>query len=313
MVPAPSATATGITDDLLECNICTDVVYRPITLPCCGVTLCEHCARAHLAKQMTQAGVCLCPGGCNTKISPRLPAVSKMMQSIVEEVMSEEDLQRRREEAEEGNEPLPEGFLPWQEVAANKDLMSGDSMLAAFGTPGVIVGAAADNRIRVKFDERLDSSDLCVDVLPGELRVQLPPSCGVRIGQRVVATGDLQAGERMLVRFSTKGTAMAVAHEGRILVAFDEGADGNGAQRINVLPQEIAACRKLAGGFEVGDPVRSKQELRAGDRLLVKAGTSGVVVNEYSASRVSVRFDELEEGVEGLINVSPGEIERATS
>jgi len=311
MVPAPSAQAASITDDLLECAICTDVVYRPVTLPCCGVSICQHCARAHLCKQLTHSGVCLCPGGCNTKISPRLPAVSKMLQNIVEEVVSEEDLARRREEAEEGVEPLPEGFQPWQEVAANKDLLSGDSMLAAFGTPGVIVGPAADNRIRVKFDERLDGSDLCVDVLPDELTQQLPPSCGVRVGQRVVATADLQAGERVLVRFSTKGTAMSVAHEGRVLVAFDEGADGNGVQRINVLPHEIAACRKLAGGFQVGEKVRSKQELRSGERLLVKAGTSGVVVNEYSASRVSVRFDELEEGVEGLINVCPGEIEQA--
>eukprot|EP00403_Amphidinium_massartii_P005471 CAMPEP_0178373142 /NCGR_PEP_ID=MMETSP0689_2-20121128/1712_1 /TAXON_ID=160604 /ORGANISM="Amphidinium massartii, Strain CS-259" /LENGTH=252 /DNA_ID=CAMNT_0019993079 /DNA_START=137 /DNA_END=896 /DNA_ORIENTATION=+ len=226
-----------------------------------------------------------------------------------EAVVSPEDLQRRKEEAEEEAEELPEGFHMWQEVVASQDLNVGDQMIAAFGTPGVIIGKAHESRIRVKFDERLDGCHFCVDASAVELMPQLPASCGVAIGQRVFASVDLFVGASLVVRSGTRGTPLSSAHEGRIQVAFDERADGRD-QSLNVLPHEIQPLRKLAGCFEVGDKVKTRQDLKAGDRLLVKAGTNGVVVNEYSPSRVNVKFDETEPGVEGMINVTPSEIER---
>ena len=99
----------------------------------------------------------------------------------------------RRNASKEDEEILVGGFKPWQEVvAATAEMKSSvtGKVMVAFGGKGLIIERMQGNedRITVKFDERLDGLEFCVNALPRELMPQLPPGFGVSIGQRLSGT-----------------------------------------------------------------------------------------------------------------------------
>lgn len=237
-----------------------------------------------------------------------------MLESIIAALRPEELEERKRDAAEIDAEDvgdrdmIPGGFAVWQEVAASRDLMVGDRIMATFGTKGVVVmRGIGENRLRVNFDELLDNSDLCLNVTPAEIVAQLPQAWHICIGQRVVAAQDLMFGPEVGVRFGVKGTVLAQHGPDRICVSFDERVDGT-RTGVNVLPAEIRPHCRLPGGFDYGQSVFAANDLFANEVLLVLKGTHGVIRDKYSYTRISIKFDVRQDGLRHWLNVTPGEI-----
>lgn len=225
-----------------------------------------------------------------------------------------QQLEERRQEVEEIVEadaeeaaPMPPGFTPFQEVCAKFDLRCGDARLVAFGTSGIVVEAAmvGGGRITVKFDQRADGDERCVDVMPYEIVPQLPAALGLRIGEEVVAAMDLMIGDEVVVRFGAAGTLLRSAEEeGRLTVRFE----GCRLNELNVQRFEIERRRKLPGGFEVAQVVAAAHDLMSNSTLLVRSGGRGVVLGFYDDARVNVMFDSRADGQSIPVNVMPSEI-----
>ena len=198
----------------------------------------------------------------------------------------------------------------WQEVVAVSDLRTSGTILVAGAVGGIVVGQLNGDRIVVKFDERADGHSTCVNVLPSEITLQLSPTCGFRIGQRVVAVRDLMFGTVVGVRHGICGVVTGRSRDRRITVSFDERADRS-SNGVNVVPSEIQPCRPLPGGFRIAQRVVASRDLFANDHLLVQAGTSGVVMCLYSETRVTVTFAGRADGSTHPVNVTAGEIQAA--
>jgi len=306
MVP----TGGNLPEDTFDCSICADLVLDPVTLPCCGQTFCRECLQCLLVTTAKNECTPRCPG-CNERISFRLPASSRLVQRAIE-AWTPDELRRRQQEALEaqaGCETAPD-FVPGQEVAASQELRTGASIVAAFGSKGVVVSTQVrQGRITVKFDERVDGKESCLHVTPNQIMAQMPASAGTCVGQRVMASLDLIAGSTLLARFGAQGTVMgrSASASDRITVQFDAREDGS-PRPVDVLPFEIQPFQALAGGFWPAEHVYSARDLSTESRLLVKAGTSGVIRSRYSDTRLSVKFATREDGSEALVNVFPKDL-----
>jgi hypothetical protein len=229
-------------------------------------------------------------------------------------------LERRKKEEEEHRDgegcedSCYGGFKAWEEVAANRDVIFGTKLGVRQGTPGIVVGNFSDgHHVTVRFDEREDGSELCVNVLPEALMTPLPG--GFRLGQRVVALYDLMLHDEIGVRLGTGGAIVGRLGEDRLMVLFDERLDReagaspeNGGGPVSVSFREVAPQRLLAGGFRIAQQVQSAMDLIVGDRVVVPAGMRGVVLAEFSDTRLTVAFGPPEDGGQSCFNVLPLEI-----
>jgi len=307
MVPPPS---DGLPEDTLECGICRELLLDPVTLSCCGKSFCLDCLR-QLLLASKEIGVARCPAGCGGQVPFRLPPRSYTLQRCIEALEPEKLERRRREAAEDGaagDEDLPGGFKPWEEVAAMMDLEMAGATVVKEGTPGVVLDSTRPSRVTVLFDERCDFRRSALHVMPFEIGRQLPPRCGVRLRQPVVAAMDLYSGDRLLTTLGTRGIALCVAGEDRIRVKFDWRADGSD-MCVNVCYCEVRPHRKLLGGYDVGQRVAAVGDLFAEAALLVRSGTAGSVLSEYSDARLTVAFDERADGRPSSVNVLLHEIQ----
>lgn len=218
----------------------------------------------------------------------------------------------REEEEEEATDDIClGGFKAWQEVAANRDVIFGSRIGVKQGTPGIIIGNFTDgSHVTVKFDEREDGSELCVNLLPEALMTPLPG--GFRLGQRVVALYDLLLNEEIGVRVGTSGVIVGRLGEGdRLMVLFDLRVDKGEVPEgpVSVSFREVTAQRPLIGGFGIAQRVQSAMELVVGTQVVAQAGARGVVLAEFSDTRLTVAFDApAESGGRVCFNVLPLEI-----
>jgi len=320
--PTASFSPTMVDDEavkeLFGCGCCSEILYDPVTLQCCGKSFCRGCLRQWISTSVHTTGVPRCPAGCTKKVPFRLPARAHTIQALMEALLSAEDLQKRKEECEEeglflppiasgssgdrardaegarvspAETPVMGGLTAWREVVAANDIMFADKLGVKRGMPGVLIGNFGDDRhVIVKFDEREDESDLCVNVLPEDLMDPLP--AGIRLGQRVVSVYDLLLGDGVIgVKLGTAGVVMGRHGDNRVTVQFDERQDG-GAGQVSVLHSEIQAQRLLVGGFTFGQRVVAALDLVVGTRMVVQAGITGTIVAEYSETRITVQFDK---------------------
>mmetsp|Transcript_6722 Transcript_6722/g.16680 ORF Transcript_6722/g.16680 Transcript_6722/m.16680 type:complete len:390 (-) Transcript_6722:243-1412(-) len=295
--------------DLFGCGICNDIMLDATTLVCCGKSFCRGCLRQWIRTSVHSAGVPRCPGGCCSKMPIRLPARSHALTRAMEQLVPEAYEERRRQEEEEadtGEELCYGGFKAWQEVAAARDVIFGSKIGVRQGTPGVLIGNFTDGcHVTVRFDHREDDSELCVNVLPEALMDPLPG--GFRLGQRVVALFDLLLNEKIGVKLGTAGTVVGRLGEDRLMICFDERLDaGEGTVSVNF--REVTLQRLLVGGFKISQKVQSAMDLVVGSKVVVKAGTLGVVLAEFSETRLTVSFDQAEGGSQSCFNVLPVEI-----
>jgi hypothetical protein len=221
-------------------------------------------------------------------------------------------LEQRKREAEEdevAGEACPGGVKAWQEVAANRDIIFGTRLGIRQGTPGVVIGPFTDGcHVTVKFDEQEDGSELCVNVLPEALMAPLPG--GFRLGQRVVALFHLMINDAIGVLMGTGGVIVGGHGGNRLTVLFDARMDGRLGPEypVSVGFREVIAQRPLVGGFRIAQSVQSAMDLIVGNRVVVRAGTRGSVVNEFSDTRLTVAFDISDADGHSCFNVLPVEI-----
>jgi len=312
-----------VPEDTYDCGICADLILDPVTLPCCGNSFCRKCLQTCITTSAKSIGsMPRCPSGCGEKLPVRLPATSRILQRAVEAMRIREaqghvqDIEEQQH-TELGNDPsvtMPRGIVSWQEVAAAHDLMIGDLLVANHGAKAVVIsGDIVPDRVTVRFDNPMDGVDRFIHVAHHEIVPQLPKKAGVCIGQRVVATGDLHVGDLCIVRLGMQGTVLRQSpciEELRVTVQFDEREDGDTAT-VEVMPHEITPLQVMPGGFLPGHRVRASRDLKADERLLVKAGVDGVIIAPYSDSRLTVRFSSMEGHNGPLVNVKADEILRA--
>jgi len=294
----------------------------PTTLPCCGKSFCRGCLRRWIRTSVHTAGVPRCPGGCTAKLPVRLPARSQTLRDAIEQLLPRA-LARRQEEAREDEavdgEVCYGSLQEFQEVAANRDIIFGSRLGVRQGTPGIVIGNFSDGlHVTVRFDEREDGSELCVNVLPEALMAPLPG--GFRLGQRVAALYDLLLNDELGVRLGTIGTIVGRLGDvpDRLLVLFDARVDGRTSYSdgpVSVSFREVQLHRPLVGGFFIAQRVQSAMNLIVGDRVVVRAGTCGSVLAEFSDTRLTVTFDcptdandASGSGHNGCFNVLPMEI-----
>lgn len=329
MAPLTSATTTSgscgfplqdlaILDDIFECSICADLILEPLTLSCCGKSFCRSCLRNCLEMGAKQEFVPSCPSGCGNKMPLPLPAVNHMLQQVIQ-VLRPQDLARRRKERDESSDEIAtpygvlvsSGFEIGQEVAAAHQLHIKHRTVAHLGSRAVVLaGDLVAGRITVKFHERLDGRSECVHVLPLQIVPQLPASCGVSVGQRVLAAMNLYVGSTAIVWRGTEGVVECLTPdmlELRLTVQFSQRADGS-SSKVNVTPMEITPFCILAGGFWPMQKVQAATDLYAGGKKIVRAGIPGIICARFSETRFSVKFDDREDGSDAMVNVTPEEV-----
>jgi hypothetical protein len=227
----------------------------------------------------------------------------------MEQLIPERVASRREEEEDDkivDDDVCRGGFRVWQEVVAARDIIFGDSVGVRRGTHGILVGNFTDAvHVTVRFDEREDQSELCVNVLPEALIEPLPG--GFRLGQRIVALFDLTLHGVIGVRLGTVGTIVGPLPDDRLMVSFDERWD-NGEGTVSVSFREVTVQRPLVGGFRISQQVQASLNLVVGNKTVVKAGTRGTVLSEFSDTRLTVVFERSEEGTQACFNVMPLEI-----
>jgi len=78
---------------------------------------------------------------------------------------------------------------------------------------------------------------------------------------------------------------------------------------VSVSFREVTTQRPLIGGFTIAQRVQSAMELVVGSHVVAKAGTRGVVLAEFSDTRLTVAFEAPEDGGgQNCFNVLPLEI-----
>jgi len=314
----PAAVAPGTAPlqamaPLFLCGICDDLMLDPTTLGCCGKSFCRGCLRQWIRTSVHTAGIPRCPAGCTAKLPIRLPARSHALRTAIEQ-LAPVRLEQRKKEAEEEEAALEEevchgGFRPWQEIVANRDIIFCTNLGVRQGTPGMVIGNFGDGfHLTVKFDEREDGSELCVVVLPEALMAPLPG--GFRLGRRVVALYELMLNGVVGVRLGTGGVVVGRVSEDRLMVLFDARVDtGTGpGGPVSVSYREVGVQRPLVGGFSIAQEVQSAMDLVVGNQVVVRAGTRGSVLAEFSDTRLTVLFDSSEDGGQSCFNVLPMEV-----
>jgi len=307
------APADSDEDALWPCMLCANILLDPVTLPCCGQSFCQQCVRGWVSKQCSTMNKVRCPyAGCTKEISCRLPPVSCVLRDALDALARVQIEHRRQEEAEEAGAEAADayfGFSKWQEVAASRDLYIGDSIVVAYATSGIVIDRHGEDRLKVKFDERLVGQG-ALNVTPQEICAQLPSYVGFAVGQRVAASQDLIIGQRVVVPFAAQGTVLRAFGEDRLTVRFDDHS-ANNSNLFNVTFKEVQPYREYVGGFRIGDRVRASKDLYAEATLLIYAGALGIVQAEYSDTRLTVRFEQHEDGrSHRSINLTPSEVER---
>lgn len=226
------------------------------------------------------------------------------------ELLIPKEIERRWQQELEDTESNDEntclgGFKAWQDIQASRDIAFEDSIGVRQGTSGVVIGNFVDGyHVTVKFDKREDDSELCVNVLPEALMVPLPGN--FRLGQRVAAAFNLMVGDSIGVRLGSGGQVVGPVGKDRLAVLFDERLD-SGSGTVSVNCREVLPMRKLVGGFSLVQDVQAAMDLVVASRVVVKVGTRGVVVGEYSDTRLTVSFNS-PNGENTSFNVIPLEI-----
>jgi hypothetical protein len=242
-----------------------------------------------------------------------LPARSQALRNAIEQLLPKRLAQIQQEEEEDSPDTDEDachgGFRAWQEVAANRDVMFGRRLGVRQGTPGIVIGNFADgSHVTVRFDEREDGSELCVNVLPEALMHPLPGA--FRLMQRVVALYDLVLNDEIGVTLGTGGVVVGQLGKDRLMVLFDTRVDSGTSPEgpVSVSFKEVTVQRLLVGGFSIAQRVQASMDLVVGNKVVVKAGTRGAVLAEFSDTRLTVAFDPPEEGGQSCFNVLPLEI-----
>eukprot|EP00440_Ansanella_granifera_P000080 gb/GFBE01000087.1/.p1 GENE.gb/GFBE01000087.1/~~gb/GFBE01000087.1/.p1 ORF type:complete len:482 (+),score=90.92 gb/GFBE01000087.1/:1-1446(+) len=300
------------------CGICEDLMLEPTTLVCCGQSFCRACLQRWTKTNAQSGGVPRCPGGCGQRVPFRLPKHSIALRKAMEQLLPEQVALRIQEAAqaveEEGAEDVcPGGFKAWQEIVANRDILYGNRSIVRQGSSGIVVGGCADGaHVTVKFDEREDGSELCVNLMPEAVMPPLPG--GFRLRQKVVAIFDLVLSSDMKVQLGSVGSVIGSLGEDRVTVLFEPPAVQAEEQRtfpefpVSVSIREVAAQRPLVGGFSIAQKVQSAMPLVVGSQVVVQAGCRGIVLGEYSESRLTVVFETSDDGAQSCLNVLPIEL-----
>jgi hypothetical protein len=217
------------------------------------------------------------------------------------EQLAPQTFARRKEEdaedAEEEEKTCRGGFTPWQTIAAAQDISFGNMVGVSQGTPGIIICNSTDgHHLTVKFEYREDASELCVDVLPGHLMLPLPGN--FRINQKVMACIDLHHSGNVLIRVGTPGVVCGPAPHisDHLHVRFEDRIDAVEAPEgfLAVHHSMILPYRLLVGGFSLGQRIQSNRDIIINDQLFVTIGTPGVIIGEYSDTRLTVAFETTE-------------------
>jgi hypothetical protein len=125
-----------------------------------------------------------------------------------------------------------------------------------------------------------------------------------------VALYDLVLNDEIGVTLGTGGVVVGQLGEDRLMVLFDTRVDSGAAPEgpVSVSFKEVTVQRLLVGGFSIAQRVQSSMDLVVGNKVVVKAGTRGAVLAEFSDTRLTVAFDPPEEGGQSCFNVLPLEI-----
>jgi len=315
----PSTTMSTCDEDAVaeafSCGICEDLLLEPTTLVCCGRSFCKGCLRLWIRTNAQNGGIPKCPGGCGQKVPYHLPKHSVALRSAMEQLLPSRLALRIKEAEQEEDELCAGGYKVWQEVAANRDVLYGNSLVVRQGTPGLILGDCADGvHVTVKFDEREDGSELCVNLTPDAVMAPLPG--GFRLRQKVVALFDLLLTTDMKVPLGSVGVVIGSFSSDRVTVLFEDSSASSAAERAKPFPdfpvsvhtREISAQRPLVGGFSIAQKVQAAMPLMVGSQVVVQAGCRGTVLGEFSDSRLTIAFDTPEDGTQSCFNVMPMEI-----
>lgn len=288
------------------CELCSELLLDPVTLPCCGESFCQQCLRLWAVTKLDDgAPKPRCPAACGAKIDYRLPSISKVLVRMLESSHGEELKERRSEEEED---VILGGYEAWQEVAASRDIYVGERLVIAFGTSGIVLCNHESSHIKVKFDASLWGTGT-VNVFPNDLMRQMPPNpLGLKIGEAVIAAMNLMIGDVVAIPFGTRGTVLGPRPEGRIEVSFEESS-AEPAKNLNVQSFEIQPAKELLGGFRVAQRVKAAADIRVQETLLAAPGSFGTVLGEYSDTRLIVCFDQRQDGREEAVNLGPNEIQ----
>eukprot|EP00930_Biecheleria_cincta_P035476 TRINITY_DN24397_c0_g1_i1.p1 TRINITY_DN24397_c0_g1~~TRINITY_DN24397_c0_g1_i1.p1 ORF type:complete len:550 (-),score=100.08 TRINITY_DN24397_c0_g1_i1:127-1776(-) len=303
--------------EVFGCGICEDILLDPITLSCCGRSFCKGCLQTWIKTNVRSTGIPRCPGGCSQKIPYRLPKHSITLRTAVEQLFPQRLEERRREEADAEEDLYVGGFKAWEEVAASRDVLFANNAIGVRqGTHGIVVDKFSDGvHLTVKFDEREDGSDLCVNVIPEVLMHPLPG--GLRLGQKVVAIVELILTPVMKIPLGAVGSIIGAGGGDRITVLFDpplclpceleEQQKSFPYFPVSVSTRDVAPHRLLVGGFSIAQKVQSSGPLMVGSQTLVQAGCCGTVLGEFSDTRLTVLFENSAENP-GCFNLLPHEI-----
>mmetsp|Transcript_57311 Transcript_57311/g.134067 ORF Transcript_57311/g.134067 Transcript_57311/m.134067 type:complete len:447 (+) Transcript_57311:65-1405(+) len=298
--------------ELFSCGICEDIMVVPITLACCGRSFCKECVRLWIKTNAQSGGIPRCPGGCTQKVPYRLPKHSITLRIAMETLIPERLAKRLQEAAEDEQESeCLRGFQAWGEISASRDILYGSTVIVRQGSPGIVVGNCEDGaHLTVKFDEREDGSDLCVNVVPEALMLPLPG--GFRLRQRVVALYELLLNSDMKVPLGSVGHVIGSLGDDRVTVLFElsrQATEDNHMPEypVSVNIREVAAQKPLVGGFSIAQRVQASMSLVVGNEVVVHAGCRGTVLAEFSDTRLTVVF-ETESGSPNCFNVLPLEI-----
>lgn len=251
-----------------------------------------------------------CPAGCNGKLSCKLPPCSSSLKAAMEHLMpiaaERRRLEEEEEEAEEDTKCLG-GFSAWETIAAARDIGFGPLVGVRQGTPGIVICNYQDGlHLVVKFDAREDGSEGVVNVLPTDLMKPLPG--GFRLGQKVVACFDLVLEDgKAVAKLGAPGVVVAQGLGDHILVLFRERLDGEDGP-VNVHHKMIAPDRLLVGGFRLGQKIECCRDLVVDGVVAVPFRTIGLIVGEYSDTRLTVVFETGNQSGHNHFNISPMEL-----
>lgn len=316
MAPEPKVGNTACTIcDTFRCGVCQELLLDPLTLICCGASFCCRCLHSLIRINVQNDKIPKCPAACGEALPFRLPACSTSLLNVINKVVPHEIESRRRQQEEMDKENITDqdmdscygGLIAWRDVVAARDIYFCNQIVVQQGTLGVVVGNLPDGRcVAVKFDERQDTSERCVHVLPDWVMPPLPG--GFRLHQRVVASNSFLVNGDVAVRFGFCGIITGRHGEDHINVVFDERLDG-GEGALSVHYHQIQAHRKFAGGFQTGQHVYAAMDLVLNAKVTIKKGWKGTILDEFSAVRVIVSFNSVTEGGNPIaLNVLPHEI-----
>jgi len=130
---------------------------------------------------------------------------------------------------------------------------------------------------------------------------------GFHLSEKVCASHDLLLEGGVVVQLGTLGMIVGPVDEYHMHVLFHERTDGIEGY-LNVHHEMIAPYRLLVGGFRLGQKIQASMDLVVGHEVAVPFGTSGIVMGEYSDTRLTIAFEVEGQGRNTHFNVLPMEI-----